>query len=63
MATPVSITIAKGAAKSAAVRAAGSTADTNVIIEVDEDLPMNDVVALLRKAEAVLIEKYGTATS
>jgi len=63
MATAVTYTLAKGGSKEAIVRAAGLTADTNIILEVDEDLPVGDIIALLRKVEGRVVEKHGDSTS
>jgi hypothetical protein len=57
MATPRKVTLGAYEKKEAGVRAAGSTADANVIVEFDKDLPMNDVIAAIERAVMTIKEK------
>jgi hypothetical protein len=57
MPTPRKVTLGAYAKKEAGVRAAGSTADANVIVEFDQDLPMNDIIAAIERAVMVIKEK------
>lgn len=56
MATPRTVTLGAYADKESAVAAAGSTANGNVIIEVDVDLPPSDIIAALERAKSYLLE-------
>ena len=63
MADAVKYTLAINGKKSGAVRAAGSTADANVIVEFDQTMPQADVIAALEKVRMRVIEDFGNATS
>lgn len=63
VADPVKYTLGVYSGKSAAVRAAGSTADANVIVEFDQSMTQADVVTALEKVRELVIEQYHTATS
>ena len=59
MATPRTVTLGVYERKDLAVLGAGSTADTNVIVEFDQDIPSVDVVnALQRVIEKILEDEY-----
>ena len=57
MATPRQVTLGVYDRKELAVLAAGSTADANVIIEFDRDIPPVDVANALERARQAILEK------
>lgn len=57
MATPRKVTLAATDAKHKAVHASASTADGNVIVEYDEDLPPGEVAILLDKCRDSIREQ------
>jgi hypothetical protein len=57
MATPRKVTLGAYAKKESGTRAAGSTANGNVIVEFDKALPMNDIIAAIERAVMVIKEK------
>lgn len=57
MPTPRKVTLGVYAKKESAVSEAGSTANANVIIEVDADVPMSDTIAAIERALAALKER------
>jgi hypothetical protein len=63
MATPVRLTLSIDSKKSATVRAAGSIASGNVVLEYDKDENQLDTIATIEKIKAALIEQYLDATS
>ena len=63
MATPVRLTLSIDGKKSATVRAAGSIASGNVVLEYDKDENQLDTIATIEKIKAALIEQYLDATS
>lgn len=57
MATPRTVTLGVHERKGLAVTGAGSTADANVIIEFDQDIPSADVINALERAKEVILEE------
>jgi hypothetical protein len=57
MPTPRKVTLGVYDKKESGVRAAGSAASANVIVEFDKDLPKNDVIAAIERAVQTIIEQ------